>query len=410
MLFAALTVVPATDAPTVETEIAALRREIAAIRQARETTRIDEARRGEVAALVDAVLRDADQRVSFTSRPWNRIGSADGNFALTMNLYQQFDWVLNHNAVDGTQKGFAVFNTRITFSGHVVDPSWQYVIRLQMGATGTGDDEFAYIQKSFDGGWSVQAGLLTPMFSLEQALSTTEILGTSLSYVAGQFDPENAEGVAAGWQGDDVRGWATLCNGWSSGNASWVGNQRMGVLARGEWKPFGNWNDLYLFNPYPETVVDGLLVGIGGSHSWGENMAASPAIDGDSTHLTADVSWQRPGVGLMGCVYWQDAEAGGVLSGRRVAAVAQAAVMPTPDWSLYVRGEWGTVPDGDQPDLAGVTVGTSWFPTGDATIKWTFEVLGMLGDTNGWRIDGDPAILQIDADQVAVRTQIQISL
>jgi hypothetical protein len=34
----------------------------------------------------------------------------------------------------------------------------------------------------------------------------------------------------------------------------------------------------------------------------------------------------------------------------------------------------------------------------------------MLGDTTGWRIDGDPAILQLDADQFAIRTQIQISL
>ncbi len=400
-----------TDSEVVlDAEIATLRREIAAHRREVDRGRIHDLRRQEIASLVAATLDDAASRTSFATRPWNEIGSEDGAFTLRLNLYEQFDWVLNHNAIDGTQKGFAIFNTRITFSGTVIDPSWQYVIRLSMGADGTGDDEFAYIQKTFDGGWSVQAGLLTPMFSLEQALATTEILGSSLSYVAGQFDPENAEGAAIAWQGDDLRGWVTLCNGWSSGDANWVGNQRTGVIARGEWKPFGDWNDLYLFNPYPETIADGLLVGAGGAFTWGSNDAAIPFIDGDTTQLTADLSWQRPGLGLMGCVYWQDAEAGGDLAGRRVAAVGQIAVMPTPEWSLYVRGEWGTVPGGDQPDLAGVTVGTSWFPAEDASVKWTIELLGMLGDTTGWRIDGDPAILQIDADQFAIRTQIQISL
>ena len=400
-----------TDSEVVlDAEIATLRREIAAHRREVDRGRIHDLRRQEIASLVTATLDDAASRTSFANRPWNEIGSEDGAFTLRLNLYEQFDWVLNHNAIDGTQKGFAIFNTRITFSGTVIDPSWQYAIRLSMGADGTGDDEFAYIQKTFDDGWSVQAGLLTPMFSLEQALATTEILGSSLSYVAGQFDPENAEGAAIAWQGDDLRGWVTLCNGWSSGDANWVGNQRTGVIARGEWKPFGDWNDLYLFNPYPETIADGLLVGAGGAFTWGSNDAAIPFIDGDTTQLTADLSWQRPGLGLMGCVYWQDAEAGGDLASRRVAAVGQIAVMPTPEWSLYVRGEWGTVPGGDQPDLAGVTVGTSWFPAEDASVKWTIELLGMLGDTTGWRIDGDPAILQIDADQFAIRTQIQISL
>jgi len=401
----------ASDSEVVlDAEIATLRREIATFRNAVERDRIDADRRREIASLVDATLDDAASRTSFTNRPWNEIGSEDGAFTLRLNVYEQFDWVLNRNTIDDTQWGFANFNTRITFSGTVIDPSWQYVIRLTMGADGTGDDEFAFIQKTFEGGWSVQAGLLTPMFSLEQALATTEVLGTTLSYVAGQFDPENANGAAVAWQGDDLRGWATLCNGWSSGQTVWVGNQRTGVLARGEWKPFGDWDDLYLFNPYPETVSDGLLFGAGGSFTWGANDATTPGVDGDTTHLTADVSWQRPGLGLMGCVYWQDAEAGGVLSGRRVAAVGQVAVMPTPEWSVYLRGEWGTVPDGSQPDLAGVTLGTSWFPNQDASIKWTIELLGMFGDTTGWRIDGDPAILQVDADQFAIRTQIQISL
>jgi hypothetical protein len=406
----ALHAAPTRSDRIVDAEIAAVREEILELRRSIAQDRVDDERRREIASLVEATLDDAVTRTSFANRPWNVIGSEDGAFTLQLNLYEQLDWVLNRNAIDGTQKGFAIFNTRVTFSGTVIDPSWQYVIRLSMGANGTGDDEFAYIQKNLDGGWSVQAGLLTPMFSLEQALATTEILGTSLSYVAGQFDPENAYGAAIGWQGDDLRGWATLCNGWSSGSIEWAGNRRTGVIARGEWKPFGNWNDLYRFNPYPETVEDGLLVGVGGAHTWGTNDAAMPVIDGASTQLTADVSWQRPGLGLMGCVYWQDSEAGGALSGRRTAAVAQIAVMPTPDWSVYLRSEWGTVPDGSQPDLAGMTIGTSWFPAEDASVKWTIELLGMLGDTTGWRIDGDPAILQLDADQFAIRTQIQISL
>ena len=88
----------------------------------------------------------------------------------------------------------------------------------------------------------------------------------------------------------------------------------------------------------------------------------------------------------------------------------QAAVMPTPHWCIYLRGEWGTIPGGDQPDLVGATLGTSWFPAGDASVKLTVELLGFLGDTTRWRQDGDVAVLQVDGDQVAIRTQVQLSL
>lgn len=395
-------------------EIADLRRAIAETRIARDRAEDDEARRRAIESLVADTMEDASTRTVFSGREWNEIASEDDRFSLRLDAYLQVDWVANHSdatvssgaGTADTLWGFSIVNTRVTFSGSVWDPSWQYVVRLQMGADGTGDDEFAYIQKDFDEGWFLQAGLICPTFSLEQAIATTETLGTSLSFIAGQFDPENVEGIVLGRRGDALRGWVTLCNGWSTGSIDWVGNQRTGVIARGEWKPFGDWGDLYLFNPYPDRIEEGMLLGLGGAYSWGEGVS----IDGDQTELTADLSWQTPGVGLSGSLNWQDWDSDQPLGGRRLAAMMQAAVMPTPHWSIYLRGEWGTIPGGDQPDLVGATLGTSWFPAGDASVKLTVELLGFLGDTTRWRQDGDVAVLQVDGDQVAIRTQVQLSL
>ena len=184
------------------------------------------------------------------------------------------------------------------------------------------------------------------------------------------------------------------------------GASSMVAIARGEWKPYGDWNDLYLFNPYPDRVQDGMLLGVGGAYSWGEGVA----IDGDQTEVTADLSFQSPGVGFSSSINWQHWDSNQPLGGRRLAAMMQAAVMPTPNWSIYLRGEWGLILDGDQPDFFGATLGTSWFPSGDASVKLTVEVLGFLGDTSRWRQDGDVAILQVDGDQFAIRAQMQLSL
>ena len=395
-------------------EITDLRRQIAETRANRRRTDDDAARRAEIESLIADVLEDASTRTSFQGGAWNELASADGAFTLRLDAYLQVEWALNHSddtvasgaGTADTLWGFSIVNTRVTFSGTVGDPSWRYVVRLQMGADGTGDDEFAYIQKKLEQGWFFEAGLVCPMFSLEQAISTTETLGSSLSFIAGQFDPENAEGIVLGRRGDQLRGAVTLCNGWSTGSIDWNGNQRTGVIARSEWKPYGDWNDLYLFNPYPDRVQDGMLLGVGGAYSWGEGVA----IDGDQTEVTADLSFQSPGVGFSSSINWQHWDSDQPLGGRRLAAMMQAAVMPTPNWSIYLRGEWGSILDGDQPDFFGATLGTSWFPSGDASVKLTVEVLGFLGDTSRWRQDGDVAVLQVDGDQFAIRAQMQLSL
>ncbi len=406
--------IPASMSPEIATEIADLRRQIAETRSDRRRSDDDEYRRAEIESLIADVLEDASTRTSFSGGAWNELASDDGFFTLRLDAYLQVDWALNHSGETVTSGagtadtlwGFTVVNTRVTFSGTIGDPTWRYVVRLQMGADGTGDDEFAYIQKKLEQGWFFEAGLVCPVFSLEQAIATTETLGSSLSFIAGQFDPENVEGIVLGRRGDQLRGAATLCNGWGTGDVEWEGNQRTGVIARAEWKPFGDWNDLYCFNPYPDRVQDGMLLGVGGAYSWGEGVG----IDGDQTEVTADLSFQAPGVGFSSSINWQDWNSDRPLGGRRLAAMMQAAVMPTPNWSIYLRGEWGSILDGDQPDLVGATLGSSWFPSGDASLKLTVELLGFLGDTSRWRQDGDVAILQVDGDQVAIRAQMQLSL
>ena len=71
--------------------------------------------------------------------------------------------------------------------------------------------------------------------------------------------PGRPEGLLVGKQLDDHRFWLTFSNGWGQSDIDSLKNQRMGVMGRFEFKPFGDWDSLYSFNPYPESVTDGLL-------------------------------------------------------------------------------------------------------------------------------------------------------
>ena len=261
----------------------------------------------------------------------------------------------------------------------------------------------------------MQAGLLTPYFSYEQALNTSSIMGIYLSFIAGQFDPESSEGVSLTWQGEDLRFWATVSNGFNPPSNSWVGNNRQAFIARGEWKPFGDWNDLYLPNAFPEKIESGLLLGLGTSYGNGTVYPeGQPSQSGTAFRMTGDLTWQRPGASLSTSMNWQDASESVDSGGTRLATMVEGGFWPDADrgedahWIVYGRGEWGSAPSADVDDLAIATIGTSWYAGPDRTFKWSIEFIRAWGDTTLWRVDGNPGFLPSDGPQTIVRSQVQL--
>ena len=415
---------PVDHSDLVSSEIEELRSAIDAHRRNRpgETSITDLERRQDIQALVIDVLDDASGRTSFAGddadRAWNQISSASGDFTLNLGVFTQFDWVLNARPGESREYGTELQNVFLDFQGTVIDPSWSYWIRMTYSPDGpqNSGEQYAFIQKDLDDGWSIQAGLLTPYFSFEQAIDTTDQVGISVSFIAGQFDPESSEGLSVNWQGDELRSWVAVCNGFSPPGASPLQNQRTAAIARGEWKLFGNWDDLYLPNAFPGMVESGLLFGVGASYGNGTaRTEGNPPESGVDIRLTSDVVWQRPGASLLASVSWQDASEEIPSGGLRLASMIQGAFWPDAEkgekahWMLYARGEWGSVPDEEVSELAVATLGSSWFSSEHRNIRWSIELLRVWGDTTRWKIDGNPGFLSGDGPQSIIRSQVQIA-
>ena len=394
----------------VQSEIDRLRREIAAHRRETDARAVDAMRSAEISDLIADVLAEVDGRTSLSDPPANAIRSADGAFSLDIDYYTQFDWVLNDDWRNGTTRGFQISTSRLTFSGDLFGPQWSYALRLLLGNGVDVGEQFGYVQRNLDANTSIQFGLMCPMFSLEQAIDNNVQLGVYLSFIAGTFDPESSTGVCLAVEEDRIRGWATLTNGWNQDIESIDGNQRQGAFARIEWSPYGSWDDLYRFNPHPGDTETGFMLGVGGNFDWGDYDPVGVArVDGDATRLTGDLSWQTSGFAILSTINWQDVDENIPFGGRRWAATTQIAWFPIRRLEVYGRGEWGTILGPSSSELWMTTFGASWYPAGDRRIKLTVELVRGWGDTLDWKIDGNPGIVQVDAPQTAVRTQVQLS-
>ena len=400
--------------PDIPGEIDSIRRDLAMIREERNRLHIDELRRVEIERMVTDVISDSRDRSFGSGRPWNEIASEDGSFTMNFGMYTHSSWTSNRTLGDPVERGFQIDTVRLTFQGTIIDPTWSYQTRLTYLSQGFGFMQFGFLQKTLGDGFFVQAGLLEPLFSLEEAIDNNQQLGVYLSFTAGQWDAQSLPGVSMGWAADDLRGWASLTDAWGGEQNSFVGNQRQGIIARGEWKPFGDWNDLYDFNPYPQSTVPGMLVGIGVAQGWGATNIGTPQeYSGPDTRLTADLSLQRPGLGGMATISWQSDVPLNPLDGGgdRLAVVSQIAWFIDPKIELYARGEWGRTTNVgvDVTDLGVMTVGFSWMPLSNQQIKFSAEFVRTWGDARYWDIDGDPGIRQVDQPQSIVRAQFQLS-
>ena len=413
----------APAALNVQSEIDELRSEINDYRSSLGTMTISEQRAASIRDLVADTLADAGSRTSlqhsdeptFPSK-WNSIETRDGNFSLNTSFYAQIDWIYNNRGnqqTDGSAWGIGIRRCRLNFSGHVIDPTWNYFVRLSFGSDGTGSVGAAYIEKDLGEGWSMQAGLLFAVFSLEEDISNTEELGADLSFVAGQFDTELVNGVLAHYEADDYRFWLTYSNGARQVDVDPLKNNMQGVLFRGEYKFFGNWDDLYDFNPQPDNTDPGLMLGAGATYHWGNYDSANPnpndRVFGPETYLTADLTWQMPGFSIMSCAYYQDSPNAGNFGGTRWAGVGQITGFVLPRLQLYARGEWGMIRNSDQNDIRVLTVGTSFYPNKSSNVKISAEFIQTWGSTLYWELDGNLGFINTEANQSIFRTQLQVA-
>ena len=150
-------------------EVSELRTTVDELKAAHDPDReLTEARAKEIRGLVNDALADADTRANMLAQGatagWDKVfflQSDDGNYRLEINGQFQTRFIVSSQdgAPDGKDRrwGFGIRRAKMSFSGHLFDPSWEFFI--QGGFDGAEDGEFeledALMNKNLGGGLAV---------------------------------------------------------------------------------------------------------------------------------------------------------------------------------------------------------------------------------------------------------------
>ena len=309
---------------SIQSEIEELRAEIDAFRHDHERRWIDEIRRDEICAAVADVIADAGSRASFAeggfTAGWNKgfkLVSPDGAFSLKLSGEMQLWYVVNHRRGDqdlprnppGTLWGAENRRTRLRFSGHVGDPSIQYLVQATIPpVVGPFLLEFGSIRFVLSPEIDVEVGQFRPQFLREWNVPVFNQLAVNRSVVAAYFSPGFAQGVQLSWKTDRLKlvGWFGYGIGarmlgparTNSMNTPWHRTPtRWAFTGRAEWKPMGEWSQFNDFTSPPDSPT-GLLVGV---DVMGQEVGAEiPFAEGTVVlGSSADVSLELGGASMM---------------------------------------------------------------------------------------------------------------
>lgn len=444
---------------------------------------LTEARAEQIRGLVQDVLADADTRASLQSDAvtagWNKgffLGSSDGTFRLNIKGQTQFRWAANFrdipDSVTGqTEKNFGFENrrTKLTFSGHIIDPSLTFEVKPVFNRASTsissggqtlsnrdvvGSIEDIWMQKSFGNGFSIRAGQFKAPFLREELVSSSSQLAVERTLVNDAFSAKFSQGIQAEWEqdmfrlqafyGDGLRanrvgpttgagslsdyGGAYLSD-FQTNDTDWAFAGRAELKLAGQWKQF---RDATSFRG----EEFGVLLGLGAmAQNLRPNTANSAGVE-DMFGLTGDVTVDFGGANLFAYAVYRQVGLNSAIATRdggtddgldQWGFAIQGGFFVTDDVELFARYEYGNsdsdkfrtaslLADGENASI--VTAGVNWYPMGSANtgIKWTTDVgfaLDPVVDFNSsggnWLTDQTGAGQSTQDGQFVLRSQIQLT-
>jgi phosphate-selective porin OprO/OprP len=396
-------------------QIAELKKELAELKVQNGDKWLTEQRESEIRGIVQDVLADADTRSSLQAAQatagWNKgffLASPDGNFKLNVGGQLQTRWAynwlstrdMNNSSTNGVNTfntagvskaayGFEVRRAKLEFSGHVVDPSWQYAVTLAYqqffgqnnsapaanglaggGGVSQGDNfaggiglENAYIKKDLGNGFSVQVGQFKSPFLREWLVSSKYQLAVERSLVETLFSTGWTQGLQLNWNNDNLRAMVSYNDGANNANLgsasgtnvsgggvtnNGVGFTQWAFTGRVEFMAFGNWAQ---FDDLTSMRGEGSGLLVGGGINWqrgGEqeaNVVGGPGsgnADGEFFSWTVDATWDLGGANLYGAwvmntSYSLPASQGDINS---YGIVLQGGYFITDAIELFARWEW----------------------------------------------------------------------
>ncbi|MFO0829361.1 MAG: porin [Phycisphaerales bacterium] len=427
-------------APPVDPEVIELRNRVKQLEQKvgeleakDEHEWLSERRAAEIRACVQDTLADADTRASLrdtgATAGWDNgffISSADGNFLLRIAGQIQFRFVYNHqndSPTDDNRYGFEIRRAKLSFRGHIVDPTWEYELELD-GSRSTGgvsEGENIWMQKDFGGGFKVRAGQFKPMYLREEAVSSKRLLTVERSLVNSQFTTGTAQGVQAAYETERWRVFAAFLDGFNSQNTAWdtedtefSGTARIELLGFGKWKTIDD--DVSFRDSEPALLFGGAISYQRGEYGTGSNLPPPDFNNSevDNFGMSADITWEAGGFSIAGALMYRNLYSGSSsqnpINQDQAGAVLRTGLFVTEDIELYAMGEWGTLDQNNIPDLAIVTVGVNKFFAKNS-LKWQNDIgygINQVGapwaqSSAGWRADSPG-----HAGQLVVRSQFQL--
>lgn len=406
-----------------------LRNEVSELKNSNSDNWINNQRADEVRALVHDILADADTRASLLSDGISAgydggafLTSADGNWKLKINGLLQVRWLYNDAEGRSSESGFEQRRTKITFSGHVIDPSWTYKISPTWSRSGGSDTLDAYIQKKFDGGSWFKFGQFKQSFLRENSVSSSKQLTVERSMLNNAFTYGWSQGIEFGWNNEDLKLLVQYTDGPGQKDTPALGITTNAWVARAEFR-FGeaDWKEFnYLTSK--AGAKNGLLLGVSYenySRETGNTFEYGNAGGTKSNGWTVDASWRGDGWNMLGYIVDTTGSTGGVDQDSS-GWLVQGGFLVNDNTELFAQYQEGKV-TGESMDMDAFRLGFNYWPSaGSNTIKWTTDI-GWAGKTltdgagggissadwvspgNGWREDSGT-----NKDQMLIRSQLQL--
>jgi hypothetical protein len=387
---------------------------------------LSEQRANEVRNLVHDVLSDADTRASLLGSGMTAgydngftVGSGDGNFLLRVNGQLQARWVYSYqsdNGADGDRhrSGFENTRTKLWFSGHVVNPQWQYVIEGNFNRNdGLFDLLDAYITYDYGNGMGITVGQFKLPLFCEQLVDARYLQTVERLLVHELFTGGRSQGIMFTWEQDMFRFAGAFSDGAGNAGTPWnlapaAGSTEWAFTARGEVLLGGTWGQFEEFRSAPGEEM-GILIGAAAHWQDGEYGDAFP-FETEVLRLTVDATAKFGGFNLFGAYIFDhtDPNMGGNFQNH--AIVVQGGFHFTDEFEVFGRYEhvwFDSDIAGD--DLSIITAGVNYYWAGHqakftADIGYGINEVNVMGASRtGWRNDAGT-----DDGQIVVRGQVQL--
>ncbi|MHC4101541.1 MAG: porin, partial [Planctomycetota bacterium] len=339
-------------------------------------------------------------------------GSADGNWLLKIGGQIQVRYAASFQdkAPDGEDEryGFEVRRAKLKLKGHVVDPTWKYVLNMAFdhddgGAQGDIDLEDAIIIKDFGDGWELWAGQCKLNFMREELVSSSSQLAVDRSYVNELYNQDRHQGVQFFWTGDQFRVTGAFGDGFGSKNVpaydpdtAWAFTGRVEWLAMGSWSQFKDLTS-------PRGSETGLM--IGAAVHW-QDSKYDPKTD--RLTWTIDGSLEGDGWNLFAYVVGNHPDPDVGSSMDQIGVVVQGGYYFADEWEGFARYEWSDLDTTGLDDVNILTLGVNRYFAKHA-LKWTtdfgyaFDSVPFTARGIDWREDASG-----EDGQIVVRTQFQL--